>query len=251
MPCRAAALLLLLTLAAPLQGQSGRTDTLATGRPGFWNRTWQGTVTAFTAPEMRWHWAITALAAIAVSPLDDWATGRDVRNNLLPSAWARFGDVWGNPTATLIILPTVAVTEYVRGSSGPLIRERLTLVATSLAGVGLATVTLKELARRPRPNGTNHRSFPSGHTSITFGVAEVVRGLYGNLAGLPFYLLAVNTGLSRIHDNKHYPSDVVAGAGLGIGIVRGFGLSGEPRHRMAVVLRPVPGGAILQMTLRQ
>ncbi len=251
MTCRAAALLLLVTLAAPLRGQPGQTDTLATGQPSFWNRTWQGTLTAFTAPEMRRYWAITAVAAVAASPFDDWATGPDVRSKLLPAAWARFGDLWGAPTAALIILPTVAVAEYVRGSNGPVIRERMTLVASSLVAVGLMTVIIKELTRRTRPNGTDHRSFPSGHTSISFGVAEVVRELYGNLAGLPFYLLAVNTGLSRIHDNKHYPSDVVAGAGLGIGLVRSFRLSGRSRHGLALSWQPVPGGALLQVTFRQ
>ncbi|MCH7528971.1 MAG: phosphatase PAP2 family protein, partial [Candidatus Marinimicrobia bacterium] len=44
-------------------------------------------------------------------------------------------------------------------------------------------------------------------------------------AGRPFYLAAIISGISRIHDNKHYPSDVIAGAGLGVAIVRGFDLS--------------------------
>ena len=239
-----------MTLAAPLRGQFGGPDTLATGVPGLWSRTWQGAVTTFTAPEMRRHWFITALAVMTVTPLDGWATGRDVRDKLLPATWARLGDIWGDPTAALLILPIVAVAEYHHGSDRKTTLQRLKQTAASLAMVGVVTVATKQVVGRPRPNGSDRRSFPSGHTSISFGVAEVVRGLYGNLAGLPFYLLAVNTGLSRIRDNKHYPSDVMAGAGLGIGIARGFQLSGRSRHGLALGLRPVPGGAILQVTFR-
>ena len=39
---------------------------------------------------------------------------------------------------------------------------------------------------------------------------------------MPAYLLAGLTGVSRIHDNKHYLSDVIFGASLGIALGRGF-----------------------------
>ena len=39
---------------------------------------------------------------------------------------------------------------------------------------------------------------------------------------MPAYLLAGLTGASRIHDNKHYLSDVIFGASLGIALGRGF-----------------------------
>ena len=69
---------------------------------------------------------------------------------------------------------------------------------------------------------SNRRSFPSGHTSASFIAATVAHKLYGRQISSPAFLLAGLTGISRIHDNKHYLSDVIFGAALGITIGLGF-----------------------------
>ena len=79
-------------------------------------------------------------------------------------------------------------------------------------------------------------------------MAEVLRTIYGNRFGAPFYGLAIITGISRIHDNKHYLSDVVAAAGLGIGIVRGFALDQSAR-RLTVSPDYTNGGPVLRLSL--
>lgn len=66
-----------------------------------------------------------------------------------------------------------------------------------------------------RPNGQDERSFPSGHTSNAFALAAVVERHYGWKAGIPGYALASLVGVSRLQRNKHYLSDVLAGATLG------------------------------------
>ena len=81
---------------------------------------------------------------------------------------------------------------------------------------------LKPLIGRGRPNGSNNRSMPSGHTSQSFAVAAVVNEIYGHNAGILAYLVASLVGVSRINDNEHYLSDVIIGAGLGTAIGRGF-----------------------------
>jgi len=76
------------------------------------------------------------------------------------------------------------------------------------------TLGLKYTTRRRRPDGTNY-SFPSAHASGAFCLATVAEIYYGPKAGIPSYLLASLIGVSRLDANKHFASDVVAGAVLG------------------------------------
>jgi undecaprenyl-diphosphatase len=61
---------------------------------------------------------------------------------------------------------------------------------------------------------TNH-GFPSGHTTNAFTVATVIWSRYTAWRA-PFVLLAITTGISMIILGLHFPSDVIAGAFLGI-----------------------------------
>jgi membrane-associated phospholipid phosphatase len=97
---------------------------------------------------------------------------------------------------------------------------------------GVYTAALKRIASRTRPDGSNQQSFPSGHTSTAFAWATVAQAHYGWKAGAPSYLAATAIGFSRITNNKHNLSDVVAGATIGIitgrTVVR---TNGEPTGR--------------------
>jgi membrane-associated phospholipid phosphatase len=77
------------------------------------------------------------------------------------------------------------------------------------------TTLLKEVVRRERPNGEDDLSFPSGHASNAFALAAVAERHYGWKAGVPAYALAGAVAVSRLQRNKHYLSDVMAGATLG------------------------------------
>jgi membrane-associated phospholipid phosphatase len=82
-------------------------------------------------------------------------------------------------------------------------------------GSNLAIVTaLKYSINRTRPNGEDY-SFPSGHTALTFGSASFVDRRYGLGYATPLYLLAAYTGYTRVKSDKHYTSDVLAGALIG------------------------------------
>ena len=78
------------------------------------------------------------------------------------------------------------------------------------------TYLLKEITRKNRPDGTDHRSFPSGHTSSAFSGASFIHFRYSFKYSIPLYLLAAFTGYSRVESKKHYTEDVIAGAGLAI-----------------------------------
>ena len=65
-------------------------------------------------------------------------------------------------------------------------------------------------------------SLSLNNTSNSFLTATIAQEIYGSNKGVPAYVLACITGLSRIHDNKHYVSDVIFGAALGMAIGKGF-----------------------------
>ena len=77
------------------------------------------------------------------------------------------------------------------------------------------TGALKWAVGRERPDGTNDKSFPSGHTSKAFALATVTQRHYGWKVGAPAYAVAALVGASRLYQDKHYLSDVVARATLG------------------------------------
>ena len=90
---------------------------------------------------------------------------------------------------------------------------------TFIGGFGfLAATTLltKEIAGEMRPDGSGFDSFPSGHSGKAFLGAELVRMEFGNGWGAAAYSVAGVTDFMRIWNDKHWLSDVVAGAALGI-----------------------------------
>jgi membrane-associated phospholipid phosphatase len=82
-----------------------------------------------------------------------------------------------------------------------------------------ATVfSLKYLVNRQRPEGEYSRwdsSFPSGHTTFTFSQAVIYSHHCPKLK-VPLFLYAATVGFARIYLAKHYPTDVIAGAALGV-----------------------------------
>ena len=114
-------------------------------------------------------------------------------------------------------------------------RKTARLSLLSLMHAFVVTQVAKRVFRRQRPyvedgvdrwfapgNGTDYRSFPSGHTSSAWSVATVIAGMYRDKPAVPVlcYSLATLVGLSRMTENKHWASDVFVGAVLGYAIGR-------------------------------
>lgn len=77
---------------------------------------------------------------------------------------------------------------------------------------------LKQATNKTRPNGASH-AFPSGHTAFAFTNAAVLFNEFQDSAPLlaySGYVLAGTTGAFRMINNKHWLSDVLTGAGIGI-----------------------------------
>jgi hypothetical protein len=85
-----------------------------------------------------------------------------------------------------------------------------------------AVNSIKYSVRRLRPDSRSRNSFPSGHTATTFMTAAMLSKEYGwrspwySIGG---YTVAAVTGVSRIMNNRHWLTDVFAGAAIGIGSV--------------------------------
>ena len=63
--------------------------------------------------------------------------------------------------------------------------------------------------------GHDGYAFPSGHASTTFASASVLEAHFGWKFGVPAYAFATYVAASRLHENRHYLSDVVFGGAIG------------------------------------
>ncbi|MBM3555014.1 MAG: phosphatase PAP2 family protein [Alphaproteobacteria bacterium] len=156
------------------------------------------------------------------------------------------------PFGALYLLGPGLIGAYGYGRYGddPKLQETALLGAESLIIAGAFAEGIKRTVGRDRPNEPEERhdkqdfngphkgkdgSFPSGHTTAAFSVASVVASEYRETpaVGLTAYGIATLTGLSRINDQEHWLSDVLAGAALGTGVgllvyhFRPFGPDGQ------------------------
>ena len=98
-------------------------------------------------------------------------------------------------------------------------RDRSVLFVTSYAIMATTVLGLKSIVHEERPDGSSNKSFPSGHTATAFAGAEFLWQEYKDKSiwyGIAGYAVATGTGLFRIYNNRHWLTDVAAGAGIGI-----------------------------------
>lgn len=105
----------------------------------------------------------------------------------------------------------------VRGKHRP--EEQLLLYAAA-GGLSSAIVfPLKNNTRILRPDGSDYKSFPSGHTAVAFVSAELLRREYSEASpwyGVAGYASATATAVLRVVKDRHSVGDVLAGAGIGM-----------------------------------
>ena len=98
-------------------------------------------------------------------------------------------------------------------------KDRTIILGTASLIMGSTATTMKKLTTIERPDSSNKLSFPSGSTAIAFMGAEFLYQEYKEVSiwyGISGYLVATGTGFLRLHNNKHWFTDVVTGAGIGI-----------------------------------
>ena len=140
----------------------------------------------------------------------------DLRHAAMPNFHYIYDDWTQYAPAALVLGLKVAGYEGRTNWTGMLVSD--------VMSVGIMTATVKGVkyaVNRTRPYGGEH-SFPSGHTATSFMTATMLHKEYGwrspwfSIGG---YTVAAVTGVSRIMNNAHWLSDVMAGAAVGIGSV--------------------------------
>ena len=107
---------------------------------------------------------------------------------------------------------------------------------------------IKFATQRERPDGSNSHSFPSGHAAITFAGATVLERHLGWRRSFLAYAVATYVATSRLHDNRHYLSDVAFGAA--VGTIAGRTVTQHGRDNWSVVPVNVPGGGVAILAMR-
>ncbi|GEM_PF-887992 len=171
----------------------------------------QGMRCSFSQP--RWLFAAGGIAGISRFDRDvrSAATGR-----LLPAPLATMGDYYGKGVNYLlgsgyILSNRLGAAHWSRQQR----LEEWQLFTESLVATGAATFLIKKTTQRLRPDGSSRDAFPSGHTSTSFCVAAFLHRRYGGRTAAPAAAMAMLTGISRLHHDRHWFSDVLAGALLG------------------------------------
>lgn len=160
------------------------------------------------------------------------ALDQSLRNRIHDSTinFGRAASDVGNAIGSGYVYPTLlalAVGGKVLHSQGLYGVSSRALKSSLLAGAG--GMALKVLIGRERPTispdnpftfhpfSFKDNSFPSGHTTVAFALAtSFAREIEGQWDDVAFFSLATLTAYARMHDDRHWFSDVVFGAGIGI-----------------------------------
>jgi membrane-associated phospholipid phosphatase len=102
---------------------------------------------------------------------------------------------------------------------------------------------VKYTTRRLRPDGSSRNSFPSGHAASAFATASVIQRHFGWRAGIPAYAFGGYIAASRVAAHRHYLSDVLVGAAVGVAAGRTVTVgSGTTAFDLGVA--PASGGGV-------
>jgi membrane-associated phospholipid phosphatase len=140
-----------------------------------------------------------------------------------------------------VLIPTaIGVYAYGRLKDEPKVSHvGMDLIEALLVSEGIVQ-TLKYTTRRERPDGSGKTSFPSGHAADTFAFATALERHLGWKGAVPAYIFASYVAISRLPDNRHWLSDAVFGASVGIIAGRTVTRHGS---KYPVTVASVPGGA--------
>lgn len=186
--------------------------------------------------------AYTSIVAIASAPWD-----REGVNNgfNIPTALFQSGNVIGQFAFQVSAgFATYGVGKAMNNQKAAIVgRDIIRAQVLSQAMVQ----TLKYTVRRDRPDGSNDKSFPSGHSASMFATATVLNRHYGWKVGVPAYALGSYVALARMAWNRHHATDVVMGAGFGIASARTVTMS-VAKAKFSVGVQPQVGGASVNFT---
>lgn len=97
--------------------------------------------------------------------------------------------------------------------------DRTTLYIMANAIMAIPVLSLKKVINAPRPDGSGNDGFPSGHVATAFVAAEFLRQEFKDRSpwyGIAGYTTAAATGFLRVYNDKHWFSQLLTGAGIGL-----------------------------------
>lgn len=153
------------------------------------------------------------LSVAIVNPQDDHLRGDWKNHHYLSKDAANAGDIIGSGAVGVLAMGG----QYLWDKD----QDNWVSHARALVWSTVFSSVMKVSFGRPRPgNSDSHHSFPSGHTTTSFTTATSLTYAYGWKAAVVAYPLATFVGLSRMSDDVHWGSDVVAGAFVGFWAAR-------------------------------
>ena len=151
-------------------------------------------------------------ATLTARPFDD-----DISRNLKEDDFNEFEVRLPNKIGSFFVVSGASLLTHILGrvAKKPGIANTGLYMFEAVMTTQLLTLIIKKSVGRTRPDVSNNLSFPSGHTSAMTAVAGVLQKRHGWRAGIPAYLLATYVAVTRIKTQKHFASDVLAGATIG------------------------------------
>jgi len=162
------------------------------------------------------------IAPVAVITTGTLLINLALNDNLQSNANNFFGEDFH--TTVDNYLPFVPVVQIYLGKSfgfkpkNDFQHQTINIIVANTIGAAVFT-SLKYTVKEERPDQLDDLSFPSGHTSIAFTNAALLYYEYKDSNvwyASSGFLFATATGILRIANNRHYTSDVLAGAGIGL-----------------------------------
>jgi membrane-associated phospholipid phosphatase len=176
---------------------------------------------------IHWWQGAAVLGAIGLATALDQPTERYVQEERSAAGdhVAAVARRMGQPEVFATVAGGVVAAGLVTGR--PALRRAGERVATSLILAGVGVTAIKLAVGRGRPSQgadaddvhpfSGAESFPSGHTTMAFALATALADeIRRPGATIALEAAAAATAWSRVNDNKHWLSDVLAGASLGV-----------------------------------
>ena len=132
---------------------------------------------------------------------DDITTSGDIVQLVLPVAALTSTFIWQNKSEKTAVWYKKPAIKFLEAYGTGLIIQQ----------------SVKRIVQKPRPDGSDNLSFPSGHTTSAFSGAAFIERRFGWKYGIPAYAMASFVGYSRIQAKRHDGWDVLGGAIVGIG----------------------------------
>ena len=183
--------------------------------------------------------------ALAVHPIDDNVNHKLVNNHAAENFFQP-GEILGE-LGTLLGSSAVVYAVGRINDKPRVSHVGMDLIQSLVISEGL-TQTLKYTTRRERPDHSSKNSFPSGHASDTFAFATALERHLGWRYAAPAYIFASYVAVSRLPANRHWFSDAVFGAS--VGIIAGRTVTSREAHPFPVAVMQVPGGVAVMYVRR-